>query len=221
MYRIDGPGATSDHKFTDGNPLTGVPATRVSAEFLNLVQEEICYVIEHNGGDLDRYSTTQLYDAILSMITGGGDAVTAAAVSIADAGNVFESTNVEGALQELADKVINGLIASGKIRRTGYALTGAANSAATGHLENVVKVSHTTATTYTIGDDTALPAPLWSQITVFQTGAGKVTIAGASGVTIQRPASFNPRTMEQFSALVVIKVAPNTWRVGGTMGANT
>lgn len=219
MYRIDSQGATADHKFSEGNPLAGVPATVVSAEWLTLVQEEICYVIEHNGGDLDRYSTTQLYDAILSMITGGGDAVTAAAVSIADAGAVFESTNVEGALQELADKVINGLIASGKIRRTGYALTGAANSAATGHLENVVEVSHTSATTYTIGDDTALPAALWSQITVFQTGAGKVTIAGASGVTIQTPASFNARTLQQYAALVAIKVAANTWRIGGTMEA--
>ena len=83
MYRINGPGATSDQKFTDGNPLTGVPATRVQADWLNRVQEEICYVIEHNGGDLDPYSTTQLYDAIFSMITGGGDAVTAASVSIA------------------------------------------------------------------------------------------------------------------------------------------
>lgn len=54
--------------FTNGDPGTATPATTVTAEWLNRVQEEICYVIEQNGITLDGADTTQLYDAIVAMV---------------------------------------------------------------------------------------------------------------------------------------------------------
>lgn len=45
MHRIDGPGATVDHKFTDGDPVGGVPATVVTDDWLNEIQEEIMSVL--------------------------------------------------------------------------------------------------------------------------------------------------------------------------------
>lgn len=45
MHRIDGPGATVDNKFTDGDPVSAVEATTVTDDWLNAVQEELIGVI--------------------------------------------------------------------------------------------------------------------------------------------------------------------------------
>jgi hypothetical protein len=45
MHRIDGPGATVDKKFTEGDPVGGVPATVVSAAWMNDVQEELISIL--------------------------------------------------------------------------------------------------------------------------------------------------------------------------------
>ncbi|WP_415257674.1 hypothetical protein [Thauera phenylacetica] len=60
MHRIDGAGATVDNKFTQGNPVTAVPATTVTDAWLNDVQDEILGPIvaagitpaKGNGGQL-------------------------------------------------------------------------------------------------------------------------------------------------------------------------
>ena len=60
-----GPGK---HGFTDGDPVNGVLATRLNAEFFNQVQEEIASVIEGYGGELDGSNRQQLLQAIQSAI---------------------------------------------------------------------------------------------------------------------------------------------------------
>lgn len=69
MHRIDGAGATVDNKFTDGNPAIGVPATTVTADILNALQEENCTVIEQAGLALNKADNTQLRQAMLKMIS--------------------------------------------------------------------------------------------------------------------------------------------------------
>lgn len=49
MHRIDGPGATVDNKFTDGDPVGGVQATVVTDDWLNDVQEELLSVLAAVG----------------------------------------------------------------------------------------------------------------------------------------------------------------------------
>lgn len=68
MHRIDGPGATVDHKFTEGNPATAVAATTVTDDWLNAVQEEVASVIEFGGGALDKNNNAQLLAKIQSLI---------------------------------------------------------------------------------------------------------------------------------------------------------
>lgn len=75
MHRIDGPGATTDHKFTDGDPVGAVPATLVTDEWLNAVQEEVSAVIESTGVALNKASSNQLLVAINKKIL---DAIPAA-----------------------------------------------------------------------------------------------------------------------------------------------
>lgn len=45
MHRIDGPGATVDNKFTDGDPVAGIQATVVTDDWANDVQEELMSVL--------------------------------------------------------------------------------------------------------------------------------------------------------------------------------
>lgn len=77
MDRINSFGATDDHKFTEGNPVTGVPATVVSAKFLNDIQEEMCNFVESAGLDLDADDQTQFEQAarILAAFTPKGSFV--------------------------------------------------------------------------------------------------------------------------------------------------
>lgn len=77
MYRIDNSTAAtaipapaspgSPGFFTNGNPLTGQPATIVEADWMNSVQEEIAHVIETSGLILNKLDRTQLYQAITRL----------------------------------------------------------------------------------------------------------------------------------------------------------
>lgn len=93
MHRIDGPGATSDGKFTEGDPTNGIPATTVTGAWLNTMQEEIAAVVEEAGLPLWKPDNTQLKEAIyiIAGIAAGwstGDVKLTMKTS-ADAGWVF------------------------------------------------------------------------------------------------------------------------------------
>lgn len=219
MHRIDGEGATVDNKFTEGNPSTGVPATEVTADFLNALQEEIIEVLTEAGITPLKTDNTQLRQAIISLITGGGAAVTAAGVSIADAGGYYSGTEVEAALQQLAAKLYAGTINSNQIRRTIVGLTGAAQQTETAHAENFLTISHTSAITYTVRPSGTLDLPIGTAIEIAQSGAGQVNVAAGVGVTILKGASFNAKTMEQNAIIVLVKTGTDTWRLGGMLEA--
>lgn len=64
MHRIDGPGATTDNLFTEGDPVNGVPATTVTGAWLNAVQEEIANAVEESGLVLAKPTNDQPAQAI-------------------------------------------------------------------------------------------------------------------------------------------------------------
>jgi hypothetical protein len=66
MHRIDHPTAAPGNLFTEGDPLSGTPATVVTDDWANAVQEEIVALIEGAGLTLNKASNTQLLTAILS-----------------------------------------------------------------------------------------------------------------------------------------------------------
>lgn len=68
MHRIDGPGYAPGNLFTEGNPVTATPATTVTDDWLNAVQEEIAGVIEGAGDTLDKPDNGQLLAAINGLI---------------------------------------------------------------------------------------------------------------------------------------------------------
>jgi hypothetical protein len=64
MHRIDHSTATIDNRFTEGDPQQGIPATVVTAKWLNAVQEEVVNVIEDAGMAPDDAEDNQLLAAI-------------------------------------------------------------------------------------------------------------------------------------------------------------
>lgn len=72
MHRIDSSTATGDNKFTNGNPQTATPATVVSDDWLNAVQEEIANVITGASISLSKPDNTQLLAAIRALGTPAG-----------------------------------------------------------------------------------------------------------------------------------------------------
>jgi hypothetical protein len=72
MHRIDAPGFAPGNLFTEGNPALSIPATEVSDDWLNDVQENIVQFLEAVGITPVKGTYTQLTDAINAAIGVGG-----------------------------------------------------------------------------------------------------------------------------------------------------
>lgn len=94
MFRIDGPTAApalpapaaasgTPGYFTNGDPAAPIPPTQVSADWLNMIQEELVAVILGAGLQPQKNAFNQLFTAIQSLITSGGVAFATDAEAIA------------------------------------------------------------------------------------------------------------------------------------------
>lgn len=69
MHRIDGPTAAPGGVFTEGDPTAGTPATVVSSDWANAVQEELVAVIAAAGITLSKPSNVQLLAALSVLLS--------------------------------------------------------------------------------------------------------------------------------------------------------
>lgn len=117
MHRIDGPGATVDNRFTDGDPVAGTQATIVTDDWANDVQEELISVLTAGGIAPVKGVQDQLLKAIRA-ISGGvvGSSrnvrmsITAASASGAlSADQIYVSSSLSGQSYRLTsfNKTIN------------------------------------------------------------------------------------------------------------------
>lgn len=93
MHLIDGPGATAENMFTEGNPATGVAPTQLTADWANMVQGEFLAVLTAAGIEPDKLDNTQLAQAIAAMIA--EQAVAVSPASTTEAGIVELATEAE------------------------------------------------------------------------------------------------------------------------------
>ena len=65
----------------------------------------------------------------------------------------------------------------------------------------------------TIPLNSSVAFPVGTSINIAQTGAGQVTVAGESGVTIRSTGATatTPKTRAQYSAITCIKIATDEW----------
>lgn len=100
MHRIDGPGATVDNKFTEGDPVGGVQATVVTDDWLNDVQENIMAVLMAAGVTPTKGRAADLNDAIKKVSSGrllGIQKFTSSGTYTPTPGMVFCIAKVQGA----------------------------------------------------------------------------------------------------------------------------
>ena len=81
----------------------------------------------------------------------------------------------------------------------------------------VVELSNTSAITVTIPLESSVAYPVGSQVQLLQTNTGQVTVAGASGVTVNGTPGLKLRAQWSFATL--IKRASNTWVIVGDVTA--
>lgn len=70
MHRIDGPTAAPGGLWTEGDPIGGVPATIVSDDWMNDVQENIMAVLSAAGVSPTKGRAADLIDSIRALTTG-------------------------------------------------------------------------------------------------------------------------------------------------------
>lgn len=70
MHRIDGPGATVDNKFTDGDPVGGVQATVVTDDWLNDIQENLMALLVAAGVPPTKGRAQDLLDSVKGRLIG-------------------------------------------------------------------------------------------------------------------------------------------------------
>jgi len=85
------------------------------------------------------------------------------------------------------------------------------------HQDNIVEMNAAAATTFTIPTDAALTWPVGASMDIFATGAGEVTIAGDTGVTVNATPGLILRT--QWSSATIMKRGANNWVVYGDLKA--
>ncbi|MCG9409120.1 hypothetical protein LCT61_20790, partial [Escherichia coli] len=74
MHRIDTKTAQKDkfgagkNGFTRGNPQTGTPATDLDDDYFDMLQEELCGVVEASGASLEKGRHDQLLTALRALL---------------------------------------------------------------------------------------------------------------------------------------------------------
>lgn len=89
---------------------------------------------------------------------------------------------------------------------------------ALGDANNTVSTSSGSAVTLTIPTNATAPFLVGSQILVLQSGAGQISVAPAAGVTLQSSGTKR-KSAAQYSLLTLLKVATDTWVLGGDITA--
>ncbi|EFK2469614.1 hypothetical protein IIP62_002724 [Escherichia coli] len=119
MHRIDTKTAQKDkfgagkNGFTRGNPQTGTPATDLDDDYFDMLQEELCSVVEASGASLEKGRHDQLLTALRALLLSRKNPF----------GDIKSDGTVKTALENLGLGDISATgVATGSMGETGYAV---------------------------------------------------------------------------------------------------
>jgi hypothetical protein len=98
------------------------------------------------------------------------------------------------------------------------AQTGTTYTLALADANQLVTLSNASAITLTVPLNSAVAFPVGVSVTIAQLGAGLVTVAGTSGVTVDQVAG-SLALLGQYSVAVLRKVGVNLWLLNGDVAA--
>lgn len=93
-------------KFTDGNPVGGIPASRDRAADMNLLYDEMIAVVVAAGGTPTEGVSTQVRDAILSLIKGGDYKDSVRVASVAAINLAAPGASIDGVAMVAGDRFL-------------------------------------------------------------------------------------------------------------------
>lgn len=123
-------------------------------------------------------------------------------------GDVLQAASVNditGTLNLLGNVIVN-------------AQTGTTYTLALGDAAEMVSLSNASAITLTVPPNSSVAFPTGTQIILYQAGAGQVTVAAGSGVTIRSQGSKLKLT-GQYAVASLIKIGTNEWILAGNVAA--
>ncbi|EAV0792336.1 tail fiber protein [Escherichia coli] len=126
MHRIDTKTAQKDkfgagkNGFTRGNPQTGTPATDLDDDYFDMLQEELCSVVEASGASLEKARHDQLLTALRALLLSRKNPF----------GDIKSDGTVQTALENLGIKNAS-TTQVGLVRLTSSRVSGAEDIAAT------------------------------------------------------------------------------------------
>ncbi|HFT8927526.1 TPA: carbohydrate kinase, partial [Escherichia coli] len=182
MHRIDTKTAQKDkfgagkNGFTRGNPQTGTPATDLDDDYFDMLQEELCSVVEASGASLEKERHDQLLTALRALLLSRKNPF----------GDIKSDGTVKTALENLSlGTGLTGII--GQSRNAAMRIT-AASSTATWTADELVVETAIGGTQYRLNN-------LSLSINLATTGAGGMDTgaAPASGF-VAIYAIYNPTT---------------------------
>jgi hypothetical protein len=97
------------------------------------------------------------------------------------------------------------------------AQTGTTYTLVAGDAGDIIEINNASSITLTIPTNASVPFPVGTQITILQTGAGQITVAGPSGGTLNSTPGTKLRA--QWSSATLLKRATDTWVLMGDLTA--
>lgn len=151
-------------------------------------------------------SDTAALAALTSHLNDTSDAHDASAISYAG-GTGMSATDVEAAIDELANEKADAAVAINAQTGTSYTLV-------LGDASKLITVSNASTHTLTVPQNSSVAFPVGTVINIARIGAGAVNVAAGSGATVNSPGSALG-LRAQYSQATLIKTATNTWLLGG------
>ena len=124
------------------------------------------------------------------------------------------ATDVDTWVRAVASGSVTGVGLAPNVQTGNYTLALADEQA-------LVSVNASTATTVTVPPNLTVPFPQGSRIFIAQAGAGQVTVAAGTGVTLRPPTGRDMTTNAQYSVISLRQAAVNTWYLEGDLTRTT
>jgi predicted secreted protein len=193
----------------------------------NLVNPSIAYTINNLQGQINAISaiSPNVFNAKGDILSASADN-TPAILSAGSNGQVLTlnsatSTGLEWSTPEVtlsnSSTLTNKTLTAPVITTSYNQQTGTTYTLALSDNSKFVELNNASAITLTIPTNATAAFPVGSQINILQTGAGQVTVAGDTGVTLNGTPGLKLRA--QWSSASLVKRATDTWVIVGDLSA--
>lgn len=218
MHRIDTKTAQKDkfgagkNGFTSGNPQTGTPATDLDDEYFDMLQEELCSVVEASGASLEKARHDQLLTALRALLLSRknpfgdikSDGTVKTALENLGLGDLVNALIKTNNLSDLQDKALSrgnlgvpkGVDAQMVQARVHF--NGLSGTIISGF--NISSITKLGAGRYTVNFTTPLPnANYTATSSAWNTGGWIVSLARIAGVDSRTATNFGVSCMDNTS----------------------